>query len=110
MTSIIWKIQEMHRSAEDGLVTSVDWTVAAVSGIYNEVTVGSTSLERGEQFIEFESLTQETVIDWVKDKIGEDVVSAIEADLTNKVEKLAAPKTISGVPSSWIVIPAEPTE
>ena len=109
MTTITWIIQGMRRNAEDDLVTTVDWIVTAAKDDFIERAVGSVTVERGEEFVEFENLTQETVIGWVKDKIGEEVIAAIEADLINKVEKLAAPTTIYGTPSSWSEIPVEPT-
>ena len=46
-------------------------------------------------FVPFEDLTEDTVLDWVKNELDAD---SIEATLASKLEKTNAPKTVSGLP------------
>ena len=46
-------------------------------------------------FVPFEDLTEETVLDWVKGELDTD---SIEATLASKLEEANAPKTVSGLP------------
>ena len=51
--------------------------------------------------IEYDKLTKNDVIGWLKTKFGSDDVAAKEADLKTKIDIQRTPKTISGQPSSW---------
>ena len=46
-------------------------------------------------FVAFEDLTEDTVLDWVKGELDTD---SIEATLASKLEEANAPKTVSGLP------------
>ena len=46
-------------------------------------------------FVPFEDLTEDTVLDWVKGELDTD---SIEATLASKLEKTNAPRTVSGLP------------
>lgn len=103
--TITWKIEQLERLTADGVVTTVHWRVLANDGVNNATVYGSLGVTAGETVIPFEELTEEVVIGWVKDSLGEETVAAHEAALTAQLAALAAPVTASGLP--WT--PVEPS-
>jgi hypothetical protein len=90
-------ILNLDRTPDDVVITA-HWMAELTE---NGVTVSNSGSEKLGQksasdpdFIPFEELTEETVIGWVKEKIGEDVKRNLEAQI---VAKTAAP-IISGLP------------
>ena len=93
-----WTVEQMERQTADGLVTTVHWRATAQDGDDVATAYGSVGLERGNSFIEYNSLTQEQVIAWVKEKIDADTV---EANLTAELAAKKNPTTLTGTP--WAV-------
>lgn len=92
-----WTVEQMERQASDGLVTTVHWRATAQDGDDVASAYGSVGLERGDSFIEYNSLTQEQVIAWVKEKVEADT---IEANLTAELAAKKAPISMTGTPWS----------
>ena len=85
----ICRILDMKRLNPDGLVFEVKYEFKATSGKYFENLVNSLTLEgssASEDFIPFELLTEDVVIEWVKNKLGSGEVSSIEAGLEQKLK------------------------
>ena len=106
-TTITWSINTLERELADGYVFTAHYSVNAVSSTldpqgnnYSQGAYGSVSLERPEgDLIAFEELTQEQVIDWVKEKLGGDEkVAEIEAALEARLAEVISPSRINGVP------------
>jgi hypothetical protein len=106
-TTFTWSINTLERELADGYVFTAHYLVNAVSSTldpegnnYSQGAYGSVGLERPEgDLIAFESLDQETVIGWVKAKLGgEEKVAEIEAALQQRINDAITPKTINGVP------------
>jgi len=55
-------------------------------------------LERPDTLIPFDDLTEDMVINWVKEKFGDEKVSEIEAALQSQLDEKHAPTKASGVP------------
>lgn len=99
MAEITWKIAELEREVSDGYVYTIHWRVQAIDGDYSSDAYGSIGLERPEdELIAFEDLTEETVIGWTQDAIGEDAVATLEENLVNQIEAKKAPTTAKGLP------------
>jgi hypothetical protein len=84
----ICKILDMQRLNPEGLVFRVTYEFKAFLGQNFETLKGSMDLEsssNSEDFIPFELLTELIVIDWVKNKLGEEEVSLIEEELKTKL-------------------------
>lgn len=81
-----WKVENLERDADD-VVKVVHWRVGS--------QYGSTKIDRDGDIVPFEELTPETVISWVKHKLGDDAV----ANLENAAEPAVS---FSGTPDSWI--------
>ncbi len=60
------------------------------SGVYN-----TQALERGDSFVNYDTLTEETVLGWLWSKIDKE---AVEASLTAQIEAQKAPVTANGLP------------
>ena len=90
-----WTIAQLGRQTADGLVTVAHWRVDAVDGEYSAGSYGSVGLERGDSFIEYDSLTEAQVVAWVKEKVEADT---IEANLAAEIAAKKTPVTLTGTP------------
>jgi hypothetical protein len=104
---INWNIVQLERKAEDGLVCVVHWELIISEEmeqengnkkVFKARTYGCTHLDRGEEFIPFEQLTKEMVIDWVKSKLGQEQVLEFENSLQQQIEKQKNPPILTGLP------------
>ena len=103
--AIEWKIEQMDRQTSNGLVTTVHWRANATEDSYSATSYGSVGLTAGQSLIPFADLTKEVVIGWVKDKLGEEQVTAIEESLAAQIEAQKEPVSASGLPAAWTVLP-----
>jgi hypothetical protein len=104
MTEITWKINNLERQTSDGLVFNIHWGAYATeasndsekpygAGIYNTQT-----LERdGDSFVNYDTLTEETVLGWLWTKVDKE---AVEAALEAQIEAQKAPVSANGLP--WV--------
>ena len=88
----------MERETADGFVFTVHYTVNAEDGTYSAGAYGSIGLERPDTLIPFDDLTEEIVVGWVKDKLGEEKVAEIETALQTQLDEKHAPTKAVGVP------------
>lgn len=96
-----WKIANLERETEDGFVFTAHYTINAEDGTYSAGAYGSIGLERPDTLIPFDSLTEEMVVGWVKEKLGGDEkVGEIEAALQAQLDEKHAPTKAAGVPWS----------
>ena len=103
--AIEWKIEQMDRQTSNGLVTTVHWRANATEDSYSATSYGSVGLTAGQSLIPFADLTKEVVIGWVKDKLGEEQVTAVEESLAAQIEAQKEPVSASGLPAAWTVLP-----
>ena len=103
MSTITWKINNLERQTSDGLVTVVHWGAYAeeasndpekpyIAGVYSTQT-----LERGDSFVSYDTLTEETVLGWLWTKVDKE---AVEAALEAQISAQKAPVTANGLP--WV--------
>ena len=95
MTTFNWSIHDMKRQTSDGLVTVVHWGASAVDGENSASIVNTQALERGDSFVSYDTLTEETVLGWLWSKIDKE---AVEAALEAQIEAQKAPVTANGLP------------
>ena len=103
MTTYTWKVSQLERETSDGYVYTAHWTVNATETVedktYNAGAYGSIGLERPEEdLIPFENLTEELVVSWVLDKLGEEQVTNMETSLTNQIQEQKTPSKLQGLP------------
>ena len=101
-TNFEWKIANLERHTADGVVYSVHYTVNADDGTYSAGAYGSLGLEAPEpdSMIPFDQLTEEIVVGWVKDKLGDEKVAEVEVALQAQLDEKHAPTKAAGVPWS----------
>ena len=78
-----WTVQTMQRDASDGHVNIIIYSVVGtVDGVEKGTFAGEISLPKPSSlpsdFVAYDSLTESTVINWVKAEIGSERVSEIE--------------------------------
>ena len=95
-----WKIANLERETEDGFVFTAHYTVNADDGTYTSGAYGSLGFERPDNLVPFSQLTETTVIGWVKEKLGEEKVTEIEAALQSQINEQKHPTKAAGVP--WV--------
>jgi hypothetical protein len=95
--TIAWKINNLERQTSDGLVTVVHWGASAVDGDYSASIVNTQALERGDSFVNYSTLTEQTVLNWLWGKIDKE---AVEAALEAQIEAQKAPVKANGLP--WV--------
>ena len=93
--TITWKINNLERQTSDGLVTVVHWGATAVDGENSASIVNTQALERGDSFVNYDTLTEETVLGWLWSKIDKE---AVEAALEAQIEAQKAPVSANGLP------------
>ena len=98
-TTYTWKIAQLERETSDGYVFTAHYTVDANDETYNAGAYGSIGLERPEgDLIPFDSLTEEMVVGWVKDKLTAEKVDEVEAALQAQLDEKHAPTKAAGMP------------
>lgn len=96
--SIHWKIVSTDREVSDGCVFAIHYEVIAEEAGQSATIYGCVGVERSDDLIPFSDLDEETVTTWAKQRLGEDGVTLIEAELTAALEERLAPKVATGVP------------
>jgi CRISPR/Cas system type I-B associated protein Csh2 (Cas7 group RAMP superfamily) len=93
-----WNVVQMDRKSSDGFVTTVHYTVNAVDGEYNASTYGTVGFTQEDtEYVPFDDLTQEQVIAWVQDSLGQ---ATVEESLATQIEAKKNPVQVSGLPWS----------
>ena len=80
-----WEVNTLQRELSDGYVNKVIYRVNGTDGTYQTRFTGEVDLERPKTLIPYKDLTAETVIGWVKAKLGSEVATiekAIDENIT----------------------------
>jgi len=97
-TVFTWGIANLERETSDGFVFTAHYTVNANDGTYSSGAYGSLGFERPENLIPYADLTEGTVIQWVKDALGEEKVQGILDALQGQLDEQRNPTKAAGVP------------
>jgi L-aminopeptidase/D-esterase-like protein len=90
-----WTINNLDRETADGLVTTIHWGATAVDGDFSASIVNTQQLERGESFMDYATLTEADVLEWLWEKVDKE---AVEAALEAQIEAQRTPVKASGLP------------
>jgi len=88
---------EYNNDADKGVVIA-HWRVTEEDGDYTASSYGTASFEpdaSADGYVAYDSLTEETVIGWIKDSMD---YAKVEAGLTANIEAQKAPATLAGMP------------
>ena len=100
MTDFNWTIANLERNTADGGVFVAHWRVTAEDGEYTASSYGTQSFTpdpTSADFIAFEALTEADVLGWVHAEVSQDDT---EASIQAKLDEMAAPQTVVGMPWS----------
>lgn len=100
-TEFNWRIAQLERNTADGVVFTAHYTIDAKDEAYSAGAYGSVGLEQPdpETMIPFDSLSEEIVVEWVKEKLGGDEkVEEVEAALQAQLDEKHAPTKAAGLP------------
>ena len=93
------KTVDVHpqENEQTDVVYNVHWKVAGVDGDHSSSVIGTQTvpLSEGSTFIPFEDLTNEIVVEWTKEAMGEETVTSIETGIANQIEALINPTSIT---------------
>ena len=93
------KTVDVHPQEKEqtNVVYNVHWTVTGTDGDYSSNAIGTqiVPLSEGGAFIPFEDLTNEIVVEWTKEAMGEETVESIEAGIASQIESLINPTSVT---------------
>jgi hypothetical protein len=100
------KTVDVHPQEEgqENVVYNVHWRVTGTSDKldsnltpYSSDAIGTqiVPLDEDGAFIPFEDLTNEIVVGWTKEAMGEDQVDRIEASIASQIEEQMHPKSVT---------------
>ncbi len=95
--AVTWTISTLERNTDDGVVVA-HWRASDADGEHSGSsygTCGFTPDADADGYVAYDSLTEETVIGWVKADVDAD---AIEASIAAQIADSKAPAISTGVP------------
>jgi predicted xylose isomerase-like sugar epimerase len=103
-----WKVESIESIvSQDGyekIVKTLHWRLFASEDNYQTSVYGSVSLavdsENTDDFIVYEELDENTVLEWLKDAMGEEQVAAYESSVEAQIYNLQHPTVITN-PLPW---------
>ena len=100
-----WKILNLKRKPNTGLVIEVTYVMNFDLNGEKDRNIGMIELvgdENDPNFVLFEELTEEIVLNWVKGDLGEEKIQEIEnrfqLNLEERIERKANPEFLQGLP------------
>ena len=101
--AVTWTIATMDRDiTQDGkanVVTTIHWRASDTDSDGNTgSSYGSVGVTLGSQsFIAYADIKESDAIQWAKDALGSDEVTAIEASIASQIAEMKTPTVASGV-------------
>jgi hypothetical protein len=93
------KTVDVHPQEDEqtDVVYNVHWIVTGTDGDYSSNAIGTqiVPLSEGSAFIPFEDLTNEIVVEWTKEAMGEETVASIETSIANQIQDLITPTSVT---------------
>ena len=81
-------------------MTTIHWRASDTDSDGNTgSSYGSVSVTLGKDFIAYADIKESDAIQWAKDALGTDEVTAIETSIANQIAEMKTPTIASGV--SW---------
>jgi hypothetical protein len=106
MTTKKWIIHSLERKTDNGFVFNVHWryTITETDEDGKTYYADTYSVEHYEQdtesedYIPYEELTEQDVIDWLIESFGEEKIISMDESLIKQIENQKNPITLSGLP------------
>jgi hypothetical protein len=101
-TTFTWSITQVRREIADGYVFQVEYLATAAEGGLASSWVGSVDLPRPEgEMISFYALTEDLMLDWVQQQLGEDGVNKVLSTLQAGIDQQKVVTVATGLP--WLM-------
>jgi hypothetical protein len=86
-----------QEEGETNVVYNVHWVVSGTKEDYSATNIGTqiVTLNPETEFIPFDELTNEVVVDWTKEAMGEEQVEAIEGSIASQIDELENPTSVT---------------
>jgi hypothetical protein len=101
------QIAQLDRTLPDGCVQTIHWVATQTEDTFTASAYGSLGVPAKDPsdptFIAFASLTEEQVKQWCLDAMGEEAVTALQANLDGQIEAKKNPVSASGLPWAAVV-------
>jgi len=103
--AVTWTISSMDRDiTQDGkanVVTTIHWRASETDSDGNTgSSYGSVGVTLGSgAFVAYADITEANAIQWAKDALGTDEVTAIETSIASQITEMKTPTVATGV--SW---------
>lgn len=99
MTTYTWKVIKMavlpfvEGSAD--VVVSAQWSITGVdeSFGYSISDWSQFTLDQGKGFTPYNQLTEQQVLDWIKQQMGDDKITVLESKIQNRIDAQRNPIT-----------------
>lgn len=104
-----WSIKKMtaHTTLNDlnNVIYSVIWSCSATTDNFSVETSGEQKIDfvEGNNFVPASNLTEETVIGWVKDAMGDQTQATITSQLDAQLQDIQAPK-MKEIDLPWVIL------
>jgi hypothetical protein len=102
MNTYIWEVASLDCSPNGNIVTCVHWRIKGTNNKNTAEVYGSQIIKNDPKnsFINYESLSKNDVIAWVKEAMGVDVVNELQNALDNQLKLLESPLIVT-LPLPW---------
>ena len=94
-----WEVNTLQRELADGYVNKVIYRVKGTDGTYETRATGEVDLEKPDTLVPYKDLTHDTVISWVKAKLGTESITQIEKAIDDNITLQKTP--VHGVGTPW---------
>lgn len=86
-----------QENGEENVVYNVHWILTGVSETYSATNIGTqlVKVDPDKEFIPFDELTNDIVVEWTKEAMGEEQVASIEASIAGQIEALINPTSVT---------------
>jgi hypothetical protein len=98
--AVIWNISTLERNTDNGVVVA-HWRASDVDGDHSGSsygTCGFTPDASADGYVAYDNLTEEDVIGWVKDSMGDEAVTGVEDSIAVQIADSKAPAISVGTP------------
>jgi hypothetical protein len=107
MTTYNWTINNLYTKTVDGLQDYVVTAMYNVTGVDGEFSssldnTASFSVKEGSEFIPYADLTEEIVLGWIQEELGENGIISITASIQGQIDsQINPPVTSQNTPLPW---------
>jgi len=93
-----------QEDGEENVVYNVHWILTGVSEEldineepYSATNIGTqlVKVDPDKEFIPFDELTNDIVVEWTKEAMGENVVEAVEQSVSEQISELETPTSVT---------------